>query len=352
MSILAPVIAPHDPYEDVGWRNSAPGEDGLILGADGDGRDVLSRLIWGGRISLLMGVVPTLAAMLASLLIGVVAAYSGRWVDQIIMRILDMFFAFPIVLMATVVAGILKPGLATVCIAIFIALIPYITRLVRTTTLTVKNEAYVEAARSAGARGWEILSRYIVPNVIAPVIVYTTTLMGFMIVLGSALGIPRIWRAAPGRRLGHHGGRRPCGAPQCAPCLDISWAGHRERGARVRLYRRRSERCSRSEDAWAMSDVPPNIEPVLRVENLRTYFNLRTGILKAVDGVSFAVEPGKVLCIVGESGSGKSVTALSILRLVDAPGRIEVGRILYRNTDLLDLSEAQMTDRIRETGSR
>ena len=104
------------------------------------------------------------------------------------MRVLDMFFAFPIVLMATVVAGILKPGLATVCIAIFIALIPYISRLVRTTTLTIKNEPYVEAARAAGARGWEILARYIVPNVIAPVLVYTTTLMGFMIVLGSALG--------------------------------------------------------------------------------------------------------------------------------------------------------------------
>ena len=188
VSILAPLIAPHDPFVDVGWRNSPPGEDGLILGADGDGRDMLSRLIWGGRISLFMGVAPTLAAMLASLHIGVVAAYSGRWADQIIMRVLDMFFAFPIVLMATVVAGILKPGLATVCIAIFIALIPYLSRLVRTTTLTVKNEPYVEAARAAGGRGWEILLRYIIPNVIAPVIVYTTTLMGFMIVLGSALG--------------------------------------------------------------------------------------------------------------------------------------------------------------------
>ena len=96
-----------------------------------------------------------------------------------------------------------------------------------------------------------------------------------------------------------------------------------------------------------MSDLAPKGEPILRVENLRTYFNLRTGVLKAVDGVSFAVEPGKVLCIVGESGSGKSVTALSILRLIDAPGRIEDGRILYRDTNLLDLSEAQMTDRIR-----
>lgn len=187
-AVCAPYIAPHDPYEDVGWRNSLPGEDGLILGADGDGRDVLSRLVWGGRISLLMGIAPTLLAMIASLFIGVVAAYIGKWADQIIMRILDMFFAFPIVLMATVVAGILKPGLLTICIAIFIALVPYITRLVRTTTLTVKSEPYVEAARAAGAGHWAILSRYIFPNVVAPVIVYTTTLMGLMIVLGSALG--------------------------------------------------------------------------------------------------------------------------------------------------------------------
>ena len=188
IALCAPFISPHDPYEDVGWRNSPPGEDGLILGADGDGRDVLSRLIWGGRISLLMGIVPTLLAMLASLFIGVVAAYIGKWADQIIMRILDMFFAFPIVLMATVVAGILKAGLLTICIAIFIALVPYITRLVRTTTLTVKSEPYVEAAHAGGASHWAIVSRYIFPNVVAPVIVYTTTLMGLMIVLGSALG--------------------------------------------------------------------------------------------------------------------------------------------------------------------
>ena len=188
IALCAPYISPHDPYEDVGWRNSPPGQDGLILGADGDGRDVLTRLIWGGRISLLMGIVPTLLAMIASLFIGVVAAYIGRWADQIIMRVLDMFFAFPIVLMATVVAGILKPGLLTICIAIFIALVPYITRLVRTTTLTVKSEPYVEAAHAGGAGHWAILSRYILPNVVAPVIVYTTTLMGLMIVLGSALG--------------------------------------------------------------------------------------------------------------------------------------------------------------------
>jgi peptide/nickel transport system permease protein len=186
-AIFAPYVAPYDPHEMIGWRNSLPGEDGLFLGADGDGRDVLSRLIWGGRVSLLTGVAPTLLSMFVSLLIGVTAAYIGGWLDQIVMRILDMFFAFPIVLMATVVAGILNPGLLTICIAIFIALLPYITRLVRTTTLQVKNQPYIEAARAGGASNWAIASRYVFPNVVAPSIVYTTTLMGLMVVLGSAL---------------------------------------------------------------------------------------------------------------------------------------------------------------------
>ena len=88
-------------------------------------------------------------------------------------------------------------------------------------------------------------------------------------------------------------------------------------------------------------------EPVLRVEGLRTHFRVRDGVLKAVDDISFTVESGKVLCIVGESGSGKSVTALSILRLIDPPGKIESGRILYRDDDLLRLTEAEMTRTIR-----
>ena len=87
--------------------------------------------------------------------------------------------------------------------------------------------------------------------------------------------------------------------------------------------------------------------PILRVEGLRTHFRVREGALKAVDDISFAVEPGKVLGIVGESGSGKSVTALSILRLIDPPGKIEGGRIFYRDNDLLELPEAEMTRTIR-----
>lgn len=185
--LLAPYIAPHDPFEAVANRNATIGSDGVLLGADGDGRDVLTRLLWGGRISLLIGVLPTMLAMFASIAIGISAGYVGGWFDLIVMRILDMFFAFPLVLVAIVVAGVLRPGLLTITIAIFVALVPYITRLVRTTTLSVKTQPYVEAARAGGAGGWAIVSRYIFPNIVAPVIVYSTTLIGMMMVLGSAL---------------------------------------------------------------------------------------------------------------------------------------------------------------------
>jgi peptide/nickel transport system permease protein len=187
LALLAPYISPHDPYEAVASRNAPLGSEGVLLGADGDGRDVLTRLLWGGRISLLVGVLPTILATLASLAIGIAAGYAGGWLDQIVMRILDMFFAFPLVLVAIVVAGVLRPSLTTITIAIFIALVPYITRLVRTTTLSVKTQAYVEAARAGGAGTWAILSRYVFSNTVAPVIVYATTLIGMMMVLGSAL---------------------------------------------------------------------------------------------------------------------------------------------------------------------
>ena len=187
LAILAPWISPHDPDDAVTIRHAPVLSEGLILGADGDGRDILSRLFWGGRIALLVGIAPTLLAMFISMVLGVIAGYVGGWLDQLIMRILDIFFAFPLVLLAIAIAGMLEPGLMTIVLAITIALIPYISRLVRTTTLTVKEQAYVEAARAAGANNFAIIVKYIYPNMFSPVVVYTTTIIGLMMVVGSGL---------------------------------------------------------------------------------------------------------------------------------------------------------------------
>ena len=186
-SLLAPLIAPHDPSDAVTFRHAAPFSEGLVLGADGDGRDVLSRLLWGGRISLMVAVLPTLLALALSLAIGIAAGYFGRWSDHVAMRVLDMVFAFPLVLLAIVIASMLSPGVLTVTIAIMVALTPYITRLVRTTTQSIKGLPFIEAAHAAGASELTIVIRYILPNVVSPALVYATTLMGFMIVVGAGL---------------------------------------------------------------------------------------------------------------------------------------------------------------------
>ena len=118
-TLAAPWISPSDPYDAVNsLRNAPPGTPGFLLGADSDGRDVLSRLIWGGRISLTVGVVPSVSAMLISLLLGTITGYFGGWVDHIVMRVLDVFFAFPLVLLAIAIAGAFEPGLVTEILAI------------------------------------------------------------------------------------------------------------------------------------------------------------------------------------------------------------------------------------------
>ena len=187
-ALFAPYISPHDPFEAVNtMRNAAPSSEGFLLGADSNGRDILSRLIWGGRTSLLVGFAPTFLAMVISLILGLAAGYLGGWVDQAIMRTLDVLFAFPLVLLAIAIAGVLRPGVGTEIIAITVVLVPYISRIVRTSTIQVTAQPYIEAALASGAGPWAIVLRYVLPNMISPVIVYTTTLVGLMIVVGSGL---------------------------------------------------------------------------------------------------------------------------------------------------------------------
>ena len=152
MAVLAPLLAPHHPYEmDVTKRLSPPGTPGYILGVDEAGRDILSRLLWGGRVSLVTAVVPVLAAALVSVVIGLLAGYYGGWIEQLLMRTLDVFFAFPRVILAIALAAALGAGMLSVMLALFAGLIPYISRVAYGAVLTTKNLQFVEAARSCGA---------------------------------------------------------------------------------------------------------------------------------------------------------------------------------------------------------
>lgn len=187
-ALLAPWVSPHDPLIDLGVGASADmGTPGALFGTDNQGRDILSRIIWGGRISLVVALVPVFVSTLISLAIGIAAGVLGGWIDWLIMRFLDIFFAFPLVLLAIAIAGVLQPGLATVLISITIVLTPYISRVAHTATGMVTQQLYIEAARAAGAGRFVLVTRYIMPNMLAPVLVYATTIAGLMIVVGSGM---------------------------------------------------------------------------------------------------------------------------------------------------------------------
>jgi peptide/nickel transport system permease protein len=187
-ALAAPWISPHDPDINLPAGEAAPvGAPGALLGTDSQARDILSRLIWGGRISLFVAIVPTFGAMIISLVVGIAAGYFGGWLDWVIMRILDVFFAFPLVLLAIAIAGVLQPGLLTESMAICIALIPYISRVARTATAMVVQQPYIEAAHAGGAGRSALLVRYLLPNMFAPVLIYCTTLAGLMIVVGAGM---------------------------------------------------------------------------------------------------------------------------------------------------------------------
>lgn len=188
VTIFAPVFAPYSPYEaDTALRLGPPGTEGHLLGLDGQGRDILSRLIYGGRVSLPVALIPVTIATAISVALGLVAGFYRRGAGEIIMRVLDVFYAFPTVMLAIAIAGILGPGMTNVMLSIVIVLIPYITRVVYTTTMVVAEEDFVQASRACGASDARILFREILPNILSPVIVYGTTTMGLQVVFAAGL---------------------------------------------------------------------------------------------------------------------------------------------------------------------
>jgi ABC-type dipeptide/oligopeptide/nickel transport system permease subunit len=188
VSVTIPFISPYDPTAPVdGPRLAPPLTPGHLLGIDGQQRDVLARLLWGGRISLVSGVVPTAAATLVSLALGSTAAYAGGFIETMIMRSMDVLFAFPSVLLAIAIAGALGPSERNQMLALGIVLIPYITRVVHDSVRGIKALPYIEASRSLGATTPAILIRHLLPNAFPPVMAYGTILIGMMMVLSSGL---------------------------------------------------------------------------------------------------------------------------------------------------------------------
>ena len=187
VALLAPVLAPYDPLaQDLYQRLQSPSTDHWF-GTDDFGRDILSRIIYGSRISLRIGLIAISLALTGGTLFGLVAGYRGGMVDMLIMRLMDLMLAFPSILLAIAIVAVIGPGIENAILAVSIVLVPQFARLVRSSVLTVREATYVEAARALGATESRLLFYSILPNCTAPLIVQTTLGMGTAILDAAGL---------------------------------------------------------------------------------------------------------------------------------------------------------------------
>ena len=187
-AVFAPVVAPFDPYKEsiigrlkpFGWR-------GHLLGTDELGRDMLTRLIYGGRVSMLMGVVPVLIASIIGGGLGVLGGFTGGRTNTVIMRTMDVFYAFPSVLLAVAVAGAMGGGILNGMLALTVVFIPPMCRVAETATTQVRSLDFIEAARASGAGTFVIIRYHVLGNVLGSVFIYASSLVSVSILLASGL---------------------------------------------------------------------------------------------------------------------------------------------------------------------
>jgi len=233
IAILAPVIAPYDPYKfnlnerGLPIRLRYPDQQ-FLFGTDAHGRDVLSRIIYGARVSLLVGFCSVLLGTCAGTLIGLVSGYWEGKTDQGLQRGVDTLMAFPGIVLALAVLSVLGQSLLNIILVIALVIAPGSSRIVRGTVLSLKQNAYVDAARAAGATSWRIILRHMLPNVFAPVLIIASVWLGNAIVIEAALSFLGLGTPPPtptwGGMLGGEGRRSLETAPYLAifPGLAIS----------------------------------------------------------------------------------------------------------------------------------
>jgi ABC-type dipeptide/oligopeptide/nickel transport system permease subunit len=188
LAVLAPVISPYDP-NDQDLAAAIQGPSGSHwLGTDQLGRDIATRLMYGARISLMIGVLAVLIGLVIGVPLGMIAGYFGGWSDLAISRVADMMFAFTSILLALTLVAVLGVSLQNVIVAVGISVIPVIIRLVRSSVLSLREEPYVEAARALGAGNGRIIVRHVLRNSMTPVLVHGTLSIGVSILLAAGLG--------------------------------------------------------------------------------------------------------------------------------------------------------------------
>ena len=387
IAVLANILAPHDPYAIFTARQAPDAQ--FLFGTDDKGRDVLSRMMYGARYSLIIGLGATAFALICGSIIGAVAAVSRKWVSEVIMRVLDVVMSFPGIALAATFVIAFGSSVPSLIFAIGFLYIPQIARIVRANVVSEYNQDYVRAVVVSGARAPWILVKHVIRNCIAPVMVFTIVLVADAIVFEASLsfisaGIPeptptwgnilsdarggvlagRWWQALfPGLAIMitvlclnilSEGITDAMAAAPKAPvkAADDALAANREADKMVadptlayaaqaemlekRLAQLQAVEKTRTDRFEARTDVPP----ILEVKDLCIKFP-RHGDVNVVDHVSFVVRPRQTMGLVGESGCGKSITSLTIMGLLDPKAKVS-GEILYDGQNLLNMDQKQM----------
>jgi peptide/nickel transport system permease protein len=361
IALLAPLIAPHDPLQQNLADNFKPpvweegGSTNYLLGTDPLGRDLLSRLIYGARYSLTISLSSVLLGTALGFAIGLVSGYFGGLTDTVLMRLGDIQLAFPFVLFAIAVLAV-SPERTPAHLILVLSISSWIiyARVVRSRVLSERGKDYALAARALGASRWRVLFRYVVPNVwqIVPLIALLD--LGFLVIVESLLSFISLGLSPPTPSWGTilADGRQYMmitpwmaifpGLAIAMTVLSISLAAD---GLAdffdPKLVHGKFHRLPLPGPAL-LPTCEDDAGPLLSIRDLTTIFPTRAGSIEAVRNVSFDLAPGQVLGVVGESGSGKSTLGLSIIQLLDAPGRVAQGVIRFMGRDLARVGNSEM----------
>ncbi|WP_209506739.1 MULTISPECIES: dipeptide/oligopeptide/nickel ABC transporter permease/ATP-binding protein [unclassified Ruegeria] len=351
LALVTPLLPLADPdVTDTANRFKRPFSEGALLGTDHLGRDLLSRLLWGTRLSLAVGFAAAIIAATLGAAIGIIAGYYGGRTDNIIMRGVDMLMAFPYILLALAIVAALGPGLMNALIAVAAVNIPFFARNIRGITVGIAHKEFVDAARLSGMTDARIILTEVLPNVIPVIVIAMSTTIGWMILETAGLSFLGLGSQPPQADLGSMLGEARSalitnphtsivpGAMILIIVMAINLLGD---GVRDALDPRlKSGALSRPMPATMVQRAGPvptsEGDTLLALRGLKTQFHVEDRVYKAVGGVDLQVNPGECLGVIGESGSGKSVTALSIMGLVASPpGVITGGAVHYKGEDLI-----------------
>jgi oligopeptide/dipeptide ABC transporter ATP-binding protein len=346
---------------DPAHLNQAP-SGAHLLGTDNLGRDVLARVLTATRRSLVMAVSATGIAVVLGALVGALPVVLGRRIQRILASVLTTWMAFPVLLVALFTTILLGPGATTAVLAMGLTMTPVFGRLMQTLTAGIENSDYLVAARMLGISRRRQFTRYVLPNIAEPVLVYITLNVGGALLALSSLSFLGLGVQAPdfdwGRMLGD---ALPAVYTSpwttIAPGVAIIVAGVAfglagEVLAGIARSQDSPVRATRTPAPTAALGTPPpetaehTTAALLTVENLRVDFPTTGGWTTPVRDVSLRLHPGEIVGVVGESGSGKSVTAMAIARLTSSTGSVRARRLDFDGTDLTALSDAELRERI------